>query len=182
MGERKTKIALAGVAFFLFSVIVIGLVWLASGSHPVSVTLAYAAGLSMIFLPCTLPLVFVIIPLSMGKGFKKGISIALLFGLGIAITLTVYGIIIAIVGDYFGLDNFSRGMFFIAGIIAYVFGLTQLRLIKIHFPELPLPQLLQKKKDYSKAFFMGMLLGNAGVGCPNPAFFRYYPISQNRNA
>jgi len=171
MGERKTKIALAGVAFFLFSVIVIGLVWLASGNHPVSVTLAYAAGLSMIFLPCTLPLVFVIIPLSMGKGFIRGLNISLLFGLGVAITLTVYGVIVAIVGDYFGLDNFSRGMFFIAGITAYVFGLTQLRLLKLHFPELPLPQLLQKRKEYSKAFFMGVLLGNAGVGCPNPAFY-----------
>ena len=116
MSERTIKIAFIGIAFFLFSVIVIGLVWLASGSHPVSVTLAYAAGLSMIFLPCTLPLVFVIIPLSMGKGFKKGISMALLFGLGVAITLTVYGVIVALVGDYFGLDNFSRGMFFIVQI------------------------------------------------------------------
>jgi len=171
MSERTIKIALTGAAFFLFSVIVIGLIWLASGSHPVSITLSYAAGLSMIFLPCTLPLVFVIIPLSMGKGFKKGISIALLFGLGIAITLTIYGVIVALVGDYFGLDNFSRGMFFIAGIIAYVFGLTQLRLLNIKLPEIPMPQLLRKRKEYSKAFFMGVLLGNAGVGCPNPAFY-----------
>jgi len=171
MSERTIKIALTGAAFFLFSVIVIGLVWLASGTHPVGVTLAYAAGLSMIFLPCTLPLVFVIIPLSMGKGFKKGISMALLFGLGVAITLTVYGIIVALVGDYFGLDNFSRGMFFVAGIIAYVFGLTQLNLVRMRFPEIPLPQLLQKRKEHSKAFFMGVLLGNAGVGCPNPAFY-----------
>ena len=171
MGDRKIKIVLTAIAFLLFSIITIGLVWLASGSHPVGITLAYAAGLSMIFLPCTLPLVFVIIPLSMGKGFSKGFGIALLFGLGVAITLTVYGIVVAIVGDYFGLDNFSRGMFFIAGIIAYVFGLTQLRLVNLNFPEIPLPKFLQKRKDYSKAFFMGILLGNAGVGCPNPAFY-----------
>jgi len=171
MEERKIKILLTGIAFFLFSVIVIGLVWLASGSHPVGVTLAYAAGLSMIFLPCTLPLVFVIIPLSMGKGFRRGLSIALLFGLGIATTLTVYGIIVALVGDYFGLDNFSRGMFFVAGIIAYVFGLTQLNLVRMRFPELPLPQFLQRRKEHTKAFLMGILLGNAGVGCPNPAFY-----------
>ena len=96
---------------------------------------------------------------------------SLLFGLGIALTLTIYGVIVAVVGDYFGLDNFSRAMFFIAGIVAYTFGLTQLQLLKIHLPELPLPKFIQKQKDYSKAFFMGILLGNAGVGCPNPAFY-----------
>ena len=66
--EKGIKIKLSILAFILFSIIVIGLVWLVGGDHPVTVTLAYAAGLSMIFLPCTLPLVFIIIPLSMGKG------------------------------------------------------------------------------------------------------------------
>lgn len=171
MADQHIKITLMSIAFVLFSIIIIGLVWLAGGDYPVSVTLAYAAGLSMIFLPCTLPLVFVIIPLSMGKGYKKGFLMALLFGLGVALTLTVYGIIVAFVGDYFGMDNFSRGMFFIAGIIAYIFGLTQLNLLNIRLPELPMPQFVQKRKDYSKAFFMGILLGNAGIGCPNPAFY-----------
>jgi len=169
--EKSIKIKLSVLAFVLFSIMAIGLVWLAGGDHPVTVTLAYAAGLSMIFLPCTLPLVFVIIPLSMGKGYKKGFFIACCFGLGVAITLTIYGIIVALLGDYFGLDNFSRGMFFIAGIVAYTFGLTQLNLLRLHLPELPLPQFVQKQKDYAKAFFMGILLGNAGIGCPNPAFY-----------
>lgn len=171
MANNYLKMTLASITFVLFSIMIIGLIWLAGGNHPVTLTLAYAAGLSMIFLPCTLPLVFVIIPLSMGKGYKKGFFLALLFGLGMALTLTIYGVIVAFVGDYFGLDNFSRAMFFIAGIIAYVFGLTQLDLLNLRFPELPLPRFIQKKKDYSKAFFMGVLLGNAGVGCPNPAFY-----------
>ena len=171
MGDRQVKIVFSIIAFILFSIIAVGLVWLASGDYPVTVALAYAAGLSMIFLPCTLPLLFVIIPLSTGKGYKKGLVMALLFGLGVAITLTVYGIVVAFAGDYFGLDNFSRVMFFIAGLVAYIFGLTQLNLLHFHLPELPLPQFIQKQRDYSKALFMGVLLGNAGVGCPNPAFY-----------
>ena len=171
MEDKKVKIILTAIAFVLFSVIMVGLIWLATGEHPTSLTLAYAAGLSMIFLPCTLPLVFVIIPLSMGKGYKKGFALALVFGLGIAITLTIYGVVVALIGDYFGLDNFSRGMFFFAGLIAYTFGLTQLNLLRLKLPELPLPRFVQKRKDYSKSFFMGLLLGNAGVGCPNPAFY-----------
>lgn len=171
MTDERLKIVLTGIAFALFSIIVVGLVWLASGDQPVSVFLAYAAGLSMIFLPCTLPLVFVIIPLSSGQGYKKGLSMALLFGLGLTVTLTVYGVVVSLLGDYFGLDNFSRGMFFIAGLVAYFFGLSQLGLTKLEFPELPLPQFVAKQRDYSKAFFMGFLMGNAGVGCPNPAFY-----------
>jgi cytochrome c-type biogenesis protein len=171
MEDKKMKVLLLSIAFLLFSIIIVGLVWLASGDQPVSVALAYAAGLSMIFLPCTLPLAFVIIPLSMGKGYKKGFLMAVLFGLGIAITLTIYGVIVALVGDYFGLDNFSRAMFFIAGIFAYVFGLTQLQLMHVKLPEVPMPQFVSQRKDYAKAFFMGILLGNAGVGCPNPAFY-----------
>src|SRR3989344_5450880 len=42
---------------------------------------SFAAGLSMIVLPCTLPLAFVIVPLSMGRG-AKGLGIALAFALG----------------------------------------------------------------------------------------------------
>jgi cytochrome c-type biogenesis protein len=42
-------------------------------SYPSWLIIAYLAGLSMIILPCTLPLVFIIIPLSMGKGGKKGL-------------------------------------------------------------------------------------------------------------
>jgi len=171
MNDKQIKIGLVSIAFVLFSIILIGLVWLAGGDQPVTVTLAYAAGLSMIFLPCTLPLVFVIIPLSMGKGYKKGFLMAVLFGLGLAITLTIYGIITALVGDYFGLDNFSRIMFFIAGMFAYVFGLNQLQLITVSLPEIPLPAFIHKRKDYMKSLLMGMLLGNAGVGCPNPAFY-----------
>lgn len=171
MADNNQKITLTVLAFVLFSITVVGLVWLAGGDQPVTVALAYAAGLSMIFLPCTLPLVFVIIPLSTGKGYKKGFFMSLLFGLGIAITLTAYGVVVAFAGDYFGLDNFSRAMFFIAGLVAYIFGLTQINLVRFHFPELPLPQFVQKQKDYSKSFFMGLLLGNAGVGCPNPAFY-----------
>lgn len=171
MNESSAKTALIITAFALFSIIVIGLVWLAGGDNPVSLTLAYAAGLSMIFLPCTLPLVFIIVPLSMGKGYKKGFFMASLFGLGIAITLTLYGIITALIGDYFGLDNFTKGMFFIAGIIAYAFGLSQLNLLQFYLPELPIPNFIHKQKEYTKSFFMGLLLGNAGVGCPNPAFY-----------
>ena len=64
-------------------------------------------------------------------------------------------------------------MFGFAGALALIFGLSQLKLlvVKLPFFSKVLPTSLQKSGDYLKAFFMGLFLGNAGVGCPNPAFY-----------
>src|SRR3989344_9050856 len=59
---------------------------------------SFAAGLTMIVLPCTLPLAFVIVPLSMGRGMVKGLGMALSFGAGVALMLSIYGVIAAAVG------------------------------------------------------------------------------------
>lgn len=33
------------------------------------------------------------------------------------------------------------------------------------------PKFIQERGDYIKAFLLGLFLGNAGVGCPNPLFY-----------
>jgi cytochrome c-type biogenesis protein len=33
------------------------------------------------------------------------------------------------------------------------------------------PKFIQNRGEYSKSYLMGVLLGNAGVGCPNPMFY-----------
>lgn len=136
------------------------------------IIIAYVAGLSMIALPCTLPLVFIIVPLSMGHGYKKGLIMALLFGAGLTITIAAYGTGVAILGETASLDQVSTIMFLVAGIAAFVFGLSQLKLVSLKLPTYSgTPRFIQKRGDYSKSFFMGLLLGNAGVGCPNPLFY-----------
>ncbi len=171
------------IAFALFSLIFIGMIFSLETSSSVIqgqehttylswLVIAYVAGLSMIVLPCTLPLVFIIVPLSMGKGYKKGLAMALLFSLGLVITITSYGIGIAAIGQSASLDQASTVMFLIAGIAAFVFGLSQLKIISLKLPSYSgTPKFIQKRGDYAKSFFMGLLLGNAGVGCPNPLFY-----------
>lgn len=174
MENKISKIVLAVIGFILLVVIVLGLFFLASSSTgKTSLLLSYAAGLSMIFLPCTLPLVFIIVPLTMGQKPIKGLVMALLFGLGISITLAIYGIITASMGSFLGVDKATRIMFTIAGLAAILFGLSQLKLISFTMPGFSgaVPNWIQRKKDYTKIFFMGLFLGNAGVGCPNPAFY-----------
>ncbi len=172
--SQSTRIILAILGLALFVGIGASLFWLATTSgQSVGVLLVFAAGLSMIFLPCTLPLVFVIVPLTMGKSPAKGFTMALLFGLGISITLALYGVIVSQLGGYFGLDNFTRYMFLFAGTITILFGWSELNFIRFSPPQIAgaSPSWLQKRGDYTKALGMGVLLGNAGVGCPNPAFY-----------
>ena len=170
------------LAFVLFSFIFLGIIFsltsdltVKSGSefsYPSWLVIAYVAGLSMIILPCTLPLVFIIIPLSMGKGYKKGLSMALLFGAGLVTTITLYGLGVALIGKTASLDQFSTIMFLIAGIAGFVFGLSQLKLITIKMPTYSkTPKFIQNRGEYVKSYLMGVLLGNAGVGCPNPMFY-----------
>jgi len=178
--EKKERKIFAGIAFFFFAIITASVFYLfGMAKNTVDLAFAYVAGISMIVLPCTLPLAFIIVPLSMGKGYKKGLGMALLFGLGLSITIAIYGLFIAIAGGILGLDQaasqagvVSKVLFMIGGIAALIFGLSELGLLKFEMPSYArTPKFIEKRKDYSKAFFLGLFLGNAGVGCPNPLFY-----------
>jgi cytochrome c-type biogenesis protein len=180
--QVSAKKSLIFAAFVMFSLIFVGGIFVATNeiaigadqelSYPSWLIISYLAGLSMIILPCTLPLVFIIIPLSMGKGGKKGLTMALLFGAGLTITISLYGVGIGALGQSADLDDISSYMFLIAGVAAFIFGLSQLKLFELKLPTYSgTPKFIQNRGDYSKSFFMGLLLGNAGVGCPNPMFY-----------
>src|SRR3990167_9920295 len=99
----KLKTILALTAVGILALIVLGVFWffIAGSAAPVGMgwyLFSFAAGLTMIVLPCTLPLAFVIVPLSMGKGMVKGLGIAIAFGLGVALMLSMYGVAAAVVG------------------------------------------------------------------------------------
>ncbi|HLC40148.1 MAG TPA: cytochrome c biogenesis protein CcdA [Methylomirabilota bacterium] len=173
-GDRRFRVFLIATGLVLFSAFVVGLFSLATSPlEIVTLTLAYTSGLSMIVLPCTLPAVFVIVPLSLGRSYRRGFTMALLFGLGLALTITAYGVAVAYLGQILYLDKVTLLMWLTAGVAAYIFGLSELGLIPWRAPSYsgPLPGVIQQRGDYLKAFGMGLLLGNAGIGCPNPAFY-----------
>ncbi len=172
--ERHLRTRLVLFAFILFSLFVSGLAYMATTpAQTVGLLLSYTAGLSMIVLPCTLPLVFVIVPMSMGQEYRKGFIMALLFGGGLTMTLTLYAIFIALAGNLLGMDQATRIMLVIAGVAAWVFGLGELGLYTLKLPTYAggLPGFIMQRQDYLKALLMGLFLGNAGVACPNPAFY-----------
>ncbi|MFQ6020651.1 MAG: cytochrome c biogenesis CcdA family protein [Candidatus Aenigmatarchaeota archaeon] len=171
--EKKIRTYFIIIFFILFSIFLIGLFWLVTNpTQTVTLSLSYAAGLSMIVLPCTLPLVFIIVPLSMGRGYKKGLAMAILFSIGLIITLSLYGAGIALLGRAFALHKVTQAMYLIAGILAFIFGLSELKLIKFELPSYKgMPSFIQKQSDLFKALLLGLFLGNAGIGCPNPATY-----------
>lgn len=170
---------LVGLTIVLFVIFLGGLTWLSTVGAPQTgnfgfiLALAFAAGLSMIILPCTLPLAFIIVPMSAGEGYKKGFLMAVLFGLGLTLTITLYGILMAFLGQVLGLQAATPIVLLLAGLAAYVFGLRQAHVMTINIPFLAtiMPASLQRQGDYIRSFFLGLLLGNAGVGCPNPLFY-----------
>ncbi|MBI1999442.1 MAG: cytochrome C biogenesis protein [Parcubacteria group bacterium] len=174
MNSKTLKIWLVSAAFILFSVILIGLfsLWTSPEFIP-GYSLAFLAGLSMIFLPCTFPLVFIIVPLALSKRIGKGIMMALLFGAGLTLTFTLYGMALGWLGGFVELYRVISWMLVLGGVAALIFGISELNLIKFKLPfkQTILPASLQGKNDYIRSFFLGFFLGNAGVGCPNPAFY-----------
>jgi len=172
--EQKRKTYLLALAFILFFITIFGFIYLVTTpTETLTLLLSFAGGISNIVLPCTLPLVFIIVPLAMVAGStRKGIVMTLLFGLGLVITLSIYGAVIAQLGKFLGLDNATRAMYALAGVAAFIFGLSELKLIKFELPSYAgMPQFMQKHGDYFKVFFLGLLLGNAGIGCPNPVTY-----------
>lgn len=178
MSTDSKRLLLAGLAFILFLFFMVGIGWFASVGQfrtenlPLVLLLSYAAGLSMIIMPCTLPLIFLIVPMAMGKSYGKGLGMAVLFGLGLTLTIVAYGIATAWLGNIVGLGRSQQIIILIAGAAAYVFGLSELGIVNLKLPSISvIPSGIQTHGDYTRSFLLGLLLGNAGVGCPNPAFY-----------
>jgi len=184
-GTNLKKI-LVGVILALLVLTIFGLLWAFVGQRDTTGLISgswgwylfsYAMGLTMIVLPCTLPLAFVIVPMVLKRGARKGFSLALAFGLGVTITLSLYGVLAAAVGKLAigslaaPLETVKNWVYFVAGIFAYLFALSEVGLMKFHLPTYKgaAPAFIQKQGDYLKALLLGLFLGNIGVGCPHPA-------------
>ena len=168
--EKRFRVILVVSAFILFFIVLFAFVYLsATPKATATMLLSFFGGISNIVLPCTLPLVFIIVPLAMVAGGRKGLWMSILFGLGLIITLAAYGAVVGVLGQYLGLDSATRIMYSLAGLASLIFGLIELKLINFQLPSyVRMPKFIEKQGDYLKVFFLGLLLGNAGVGCPNP--------------
>lgn len=140
--------------------------------------LTYAGGMAMLLTPCRFPVVLGIVPLCKRGSAGRGLALALLFGLGLTITQTLWGVAIAAVGGLFGLSEVARYLSLIGGVAAYVFGLSTLALVRIPVPAMT-PRFrvaTRNRSEHANALVMGLLLGNTGFCCPDPVFLSIVPF------
>ncbi|MFQ5997929.1 MAG: hypothetical protein ACE5KO_01335 [Candidatus Bathyarchaeia archaeon] len=175
LSGNKIKIFLGILAFMLLSLIALSIFSLTSTTEYLpGYTLAYASGVSMILLPCTFPMVLAMIPLvGMAGGVRRGLLTAIIFGIGVAISMSIFGGALAALGAYIGLDKGPRLGFGIGGLAALILALAGLGLVKTKVPGLNIGtgRILKGMPFYASALVFGLTLGDAGIGCPNPAFF-----------
>jgi cytochrome c biogenesis protein CcdA len=100
-----------------------------------------------------------------------------LFGLGVSVTLSLYGAIASLLGhiglSYLHADvsDIKNWVYFFAGMFAYMFALSELGLVRFRMPTYigTAPRIIERRRDYTKSFLLGLFFGNLGVGCPHPA-------------
>lgn len=176
--ERMTPVTVvAGVALLAVSIITI-LTFSMQRYESAPLLLAYAGGMAMLLTPCRFPVVLAIVPLCKRGHPARGVALALLFGAGLTVTQTFWGVVIAAVGEIFGLREIARYLSLAGGGVAYLFGLSMLALISIPVPSGTswMPSSVRSRSEFLGAFGMGLLLGNAGLCCPDPVFLSMAPF------
>ncbi len=176
--NQKIRIPLLGFTVILTAIFAIGLRWVffaaPSTDSAIFYLYDYAVGLTMIFLPCTLPLAFVVVPLAMGKGYARGIGIAAAFAAGVTLTLSFYGALLGQIGLTFlgSAETAKNWMYMFAGAMGLLFAFHDIGLRGFKMPTYSgaFPDFIQRQQEFVKAFLLGLFLGNVGVGCPNPLF------------
>jgi cytochrome c-type biogenesis protein len=139
---------------------------------------AYAGGMAMLLTPCRFPIVLAIVPLCRQGHPARGAALALVFGAGLTVTQTLWGVAIGAVGEAFGLREVARYLSLAGGGVAYLFGLSMLGLVSIPLPSGAgwMPSGVRGRSEFLSAFGMGLLLGNAGMCCPDPVFLSMVPF------
>jgi len=167
------------VALGLLAVSAASIAAFSAGSQEnATLLLAYAGGMAMLLTPCRFPVVLGIVPLCRRGGAGRGLVLATLFGLGLTVTQTAWGIAIAAAGDLFGLREIARYLSLMGGVAAYVFGLWTLALVRLPLPNIApqLPTIVLPRSEHANALAMGLLLGNTGFCCPDPVFLSIVPF------
>jgi cytochrome c-type biogenesis protein len=139
---------------------------------------AYVGGMAMLLTPCRFPVVLAVVPLCKAGHPARGAALALTFGAGLTITQTLWGLAIGAVGEVFGLREVARYLSLAGGGVAYLFGLSLLGLITVPLPSGSawMPSFARGRSEFAGAFGMGLLLGNAGMCCPDPVFLTLTPF------
>lgn len=149
----------------------------------IGAALAFVSGVTMIFTPCGMPLIFGLNAMAR-EGKEKGHSWLppfALFTVGIASVMAVWGLVIGTAGH--GIVNFlaspgnrftvTEVLYSLLGFLALLMALWEFRFVAL--PRIgghrAMPARVAKLNPYPRSLAMGAALGGGfGVGCPFPTY------------
>jgi cytochrome c biogenesis protein CcdA len=149
----------------------------------VGLALAFVSGVTMIFTPCGMPLVFALNSFAL-EGRERGRSWVppfLVFTAGITVVMAVWGAIVGLAGG--GIVRFlaepstrftvTEVLYSLLGVLALLMALWEFRWVQL--PRLgghrSIPQAVTRLPRYPRSLAMGAALGGGfGVGCPFPTY------------
>lgn len=133
--------------------------------------LVFAGGIVTSIGPCNVAMIPLVIAFVGGQkniGRKQSLLLSTAFVTGLAITLSILGVIVALVGGIIGGN--SRIWYYVVAAVCIVMGLQWMEVIRLPLPDLAAAQRERiKTKGLLGALLLGLVSGLVASGCATPA-------------
>ncbi|MBU4345703.1 MAG: sulfite exporter TauE/SafE family protein [Candidatus Omnitrophica bacterium] len=133
---------------------------------------AFFGGIIVSFSPCVYPLVPVtlgFIGVEAGSSRLRGLSLSLVYVLGLATTYSFLGLVAAMSGRLFGQISAHPISFLVIGSVCIIAGLSFLGAININFTGIRLQNKVNRSGGFLSAFIFGLVSGLVIGPCITPA-------------
>ena len=132
---------------------------------------AFLGGLLVSFSPCVYPLIPVtlgFIGVKAGSSRIKGLTLSLVYVLGLAVTYSMLGLSASLTGKLFGRISTHPLSYLLIGGICIIAGLSFFDIININFTGIRLQNKIKRRDGYLPAFLIGLASGLVAGPCTTP--------------
>lgn len=133
---------------------------------------AFLGGILVSFSPCVYPLVPVtlgFIGVKAGSSRLRGLTLSLIYVLGLAITYSVLGLIASLSGRLFGQISAHPISYLIIGNACIIAGLSFFDIVNISFTGIRLQNKIKMRGEIFTVFLLGLVSGLIAGPCTAPA-------------
>lgn len=144
----------------------------------------FAGGILTSIGPCNVAMIPLVVAFVSGQKtvtLRRSLALSAAFALGLAITLTLLGVVAAAVGGLLG--GTSRIWYYVVAAICIVMGLQWAGVISLPLPEFGTRQRERiKQRGMLGALLLGLVSGLAASGCATPALAAILTVAMAKGA